>query len=174
MDNTSIFDQYVASPNACNLFSKVANLMEVRPTHFVGVPRVFEKIHAKFTEADKQSTNLVKKALLAWARKQASAHSQQLREGQSRESLGYKIAQKLVLLKIQDALGLQVPARDSSIYSASAHIPVETYNFFESIGMTIRDHYGATETSGLLTGNSELLNPTPILSSYKGLTGALL
>src|SRR5258706_10124604 len=44
------------------------NLREVRPTIFLGVPRVWEKIQAKMVEAGAQASPM-KKKIAAWARK---------------------------------------------------------------------------------------------------------
>ncbi len=76
----------------------VENLKEVRPTKFLGVPRVWEKMQEKMQEVGRKNTG-VKKALADWAKAKATEHNRAIRtKGLShRPSLGYKIARKLVL-----------------------------------------------------------------------------
>ena len=76
------------------------NVKEARPTKFLGVPRVWEKIKDKMEEAGSQS-GIIKRAIVRWA-KNAALHRQNLILAgkithQDKGSLNYRLAHKLVL-----------------------------------------------------------------------------
>ena len=78
--------------------SQVENLKRVKPTRFLGVPRVWEKIAEKMQEVGRSSKGL-KKAIGDWAKNQATRHHTLIREGKMKpgdRDLQYLIAQKLV------------------------------------------------------------------------------
>lgn len=122
------------------------NLREIRPTIFLGVPRVWEKIQAKMMAAGAQASP-VKKKIAKWAREQG------LRGGQ-REQLGemkgvrYGIAKRLVFDKVREKLGLD---RCRLAVTAAAPISRETLDFFLSLGLPILEIYGMSECSGPAT-----------------------
>lgn len=63
---------YFADKNALK-GSLVNTLREVQPTTFLGVPRVWEKIHETMNQIGAQSGS-VKKAIVTWAKAQALEH----------------------------------------------------------------------------------------------------
>ena len=76
------------------------NVKEARPTKFLGVPRVWEKIKDKMEEAGSQS-GIIKRAIVRWA-KNAALHRQNLILAgeithQDKGNLNYRLAHKLVL-----------------------------------------------------------------------------
>ena len=74
------------------------NLRRVRPTKFLGVPRVWEKIAEKMKEIE-ASNRGIKKVIFNWAKKVAEAHHISIREGklQSFQSkLSYRLAKKII------------------------------------------------------------------------------
>ena len=78
---------------------QVENLKRVRPTKFLAVPRVWEKIAEKMQSAGKSSKGL-KKVLGDWAKSVSTEHHTLVREGKikpNQEKLTYCIAQKLIL-----------------------------------------------------------------------------
>ena len=128
-------------------------MKQARPTRFVGVPRVWEKIKEKMVEVEAQASP-VKKAVLRWAKAAASEHHQQVMSGKveygvENGSLKYRIAHKLVLSKIHAALGMDRSAlKRTGRVSGAAAISTSTKKYFESIGLFIADLYGATEATG--------------------------
>ena len=78
-------------------FFQLNSLKEVRPTQFLGVPRVWEKIHESMKEVSANAP-WHKRLLVDWARSAASEHFRKAREkSQLQESLKYKLAKKIVL-----------------------------------------------------------------------------
>lgn len=63
---------YFADPNALK-GSLINTLQEAQPTKFLGVPRVWEKMHEKMMQIAAQNTG-IKKALSSWAKNQALQH----------------------------------------------------------------------------------------------------
>ena len=122
------------------------NLKEVRPTVFLGVPRVWEKIQAKMVEKGAASSPL-KKKIAGWAK---SVGLEQAKRSQYRQAPGlpYKIAKKLVYSKVREALGLD---RCRFQITAAAPISEDTLNFFFSLDIPIYEIYGMSECSGPAT-----------------------
>ncbi len=121
------------------------HLVEVRPTVFLAVPRVWEKFEAalagRMAEAKGAKGALAKWALeteLAWFRREAA------QGGAVRRSVRRTIANKLVISKIKNALGLD---RLRLALSGAAPISTSTLEFFASIGIPIHEGYGMTETT---------------------------
>jgi long-subunit acyl-CoA synthetase (AMP-forming) len=123
-------------------------LVEVRPTFFVGVPRVWEKFQAVL-EGKLRETGGLKGKLTPWAlRTELDAFRRDAQTGTRSESLSRSIANTLVISKIKDALGLdQVVAAGTG----AAPISANTLEFFARIGITVYEGYGMSETTGLAT-----------------------
>lgn len=133
-------------------------MKEIRPTRFLGVPRVWEKVQEKMCEVGEKNGPL-KKAIANWAKSVASEHHMAMRCGtRVKPELHYRLAEKLIFRRIHEALGLDRAAPVGGLYSAAAPISLQTLKYFESIGMPIMEGYGATENMGMtscnLTGRS--------------------
>jgi long-subunit acyl-CoA synthetase (AMP-forming) len=122
------------------------NLTEVRPTLFVGVPRVWEKIQAKMMAAGAQNPPL-KKKIAAWARKQGLAGGYAEQEGKPKPFF-YGLANKLVFSKVREKLGLD---RCRLFISTAAPIAMDTLEFFLSLGLPLTEVYGMSECTGPAT-----------------------
>lgn len=126
------------------------NLREVRPTIFVGVPRIFEKIYAKVKEraASKGKVNL---AFLNWSVEVGSKVAKLLVTHQSVPrllSLKHKIASALIFTKWRAALG----GRIRLLISGGAALPDELAYDYIGAGLPIVQGYGLTETAPVITG----------------------
>ena len=119
------------------------NLVEVRPTLFLGVPRVWEKIQAKMMDAGAQNSPL-KKKIAAWARKKGLEGGYADQKGEPKPFL-YGLAHKLVFSKVREKLGLD---RCRLQVSAAAPISMDTLEFFLSLGISITEVYGMSENTG--------------------------
>lgn len=135
----------------CSQFDKLPVAMkEVRPTFFVGVPRVYEKIRQAVEQ--KASASPVRKRLLAFAIKLGAAHSDAVYSGKTPSALGWKLANKLVYSKVQEAFG----GRVRYFISGGAPLGIDTAKWFASVGIAVWEGYGLTETSPVIALN----NPT--------------
>lgn len=120
---------YFAQPDALK-GSLAQTLVDVRPTVFFGVPRVWEKMEEKLREIGRQSTGL-KKHIATWAKNIGSLHQADAQVGGSNgRPWGYHLARLIVLGKIREALGLD---KCNAFFTAAAPISVETLNYFSSL-----------------------------------------
>ena len=125
------------------------NLREVRPTIFVGVPRIFEKIVARVKEktAEKGRLNV---AILNWAvqvGKDCARLSTRHQKIPLVLELKRKIADKLIFSKLRTALG----GRIRLLVSGGAALPEELALLYIGAGLPIVQGYGLTETSPVIT-----------------------
>src|SRR4030095_13654932 len=125
------------------------NLREVRPTIFVGVPRIFEKIFARVKEnsAEKGGLNV---PLLNWPCRVPKDHAglSTRHEGiPASLELKRKIADKLIFSKLRNALG----GRIRLLVSGGGALPEELALLYIGAGLPIVQGYGLTETSPVIT-----------------------
>jgi len=125
------------------------NLREVKPTIFVGVPRIFEKIFARVKEktAEKGRLNV---AVLNWAVAVGKEHAKLAVAHQKIPALlalKHKVADKLIFSKLRQALG----GRIRLLISGGAALPEELGYIYVGAGLPIVQGYGLTETSPVIT-----------------------
>jgi long-subunit acyl-CoA synthetase (AMP-forming) len=121
-------------------------LKEAKPTYFVGVPRVWEKMQAKMQAAGASAPPLRKK-IAAWARRVglAGGYAEQRGEGRGWQ---YALADKLVYSKVRAALGFD---RCRVAVTSAAPISKDTLEFFLSLGIRLLEVYGMSECTGPTT-----------------------
>jgi long-chain acyl-CoA synthetase len=133
----------------CNQFDKLPLAMkELRPTVFVGVPRVYEKIRQAVEQ--RAGANPVRKRLLALAVKIGAHHRDAVYAGNKPGSGLWKIAKKLVYSKVHDAFG----GRVRIFVSGGAPLGIDTARWFASVGVAVWEGYGLTETSPVIALNT--------------------
>jgi long-chain-fatty-acid--CoA ligase ACSBG len=138
---------YFAQPDA--LKGSLGNtLKEVRPTMFLGVPRVWEKIHEKMREIGR-SSGPVKQAIGNWAKGVGLAGGNAKQKGESLP-WGWWLASHLVFGKVRAALGLD---RARICVTSAAPIARETINYFLSLDIPLLEIYGMSECTGPETIN---------------------
>ncbi len=127
------------------------NLREIRPTLFLGVPRVWEKIQAKIVAGAAQNSGL-KKKIGIWAKGVGLKAGNAEQQGGSPPLL-HGLANKLVFTKVRAALGL-----DQSRLQVTSAAPISrsTLEFFLSLGVRIVEVYGMSECTGPAT-----ISPAP-------------
>ena len=123
-------------------------LVELEPTVFGAVPRVYEKIFTAVQESVAHSP--VKRAIFAFAARQGRLRLRRLEQGEKNPtSLGIRIADRLVFSKLRARLG----RRFQFAISGGAPLSRELAEFFWGAGVTIYEGYGLTETSPVISVN---------------------
>ncbi len=143
-----LFNRRCAIAYARSLETVSEDLREVRPTVVVSVPRLYEKVYARVTDASG-----LKGALVAWARRVGDRWAEARLAGRDPDAwtaLRYRIAERLVFRKIQEAVG----GRLRYFVSGGAPLSPEINRFFFSAGVMILEGYGLTETSPVTNVNS--------------------
>jgi len=120
-------------------------LMEVRPTLFVAVPRVYEKIHNKVL----QTTQGTKLKIFRWALSVGQKHREQILNDIVPKSPAWKLANRLVFEKIRKGMG----GRARLFLSGGAPLGRELAAWYADIGIRIDEGYGLTETSPVIAVN---------------------
>ena len=122
-------------------------LREVKPTVFVGVPRVYEKVYNQVANKTKK---FPKRAIYQWALKTGTRHKPQILSGKTPDSSSWKIADRLVFSQVRAGLGGQV-----QLYiSGGAPLGRELADWYATIGIRIHEGYGLTETSPVIAVNT--------------------
>src|SRR5215203_2000415 len=128
------------------------NLREVRPTIFIGVPRIFEKVYAKAKLKAAQAGGL-KEKIFDWSievAKEFALVRERHEEPSFLLSVKHKIADLLVFAKLREFFG----GRLRACITGGAALPDEIFLIFTGAGIAIMQGYGLTETSPVLTSSS--------------------
>jgi long-chain acyl-CoA synthetase len=160
----------------CSHFDKLPQAMrEIRPTVFVGVPRVFEKIRQEVER--RAALSPVKKRLLAWAIGVGARHGDTVYDGRKPSSARWKLAYKLAYSKVREAFG----GRVRIFVVGGAPLGIDTALWFASVGIALWEGYGLTETSPVIALNTPLMHrmgaagmPLPNLEVKLAADGELL
>jgi long-chain acyl-CoA synthetase len=126
------------------------NLVEVKPTLLTTVPRLFEKMYTKIIKnVDSQPSP--KRKIFYWGVETAKEYMYAKRDSKVSIALKakYRLADKLVLSTIREKTG----GRLRFFISGGAPLSLELGEFFEAVGMHIREGYGLTETSPVISVN---------------------
>jgi long-chain acyl-CoA synthetase len=123
------------------------DIREVRPHFLVGVPRVFEKVHARIL-ADVAAGSPLKRRVFAWAMRVGRQVADR-RSVSALLALRHRLAHRLVFARLQAALGGRLRFAVSGGAALSPHIAA----FFHAAGILILEGYGLTESSPVLTFN---------------------
>ncbi|MBC8366730.1 long-chain fatty acid--CoA ligase [bacterium] len=128
------------------------NLIEVRPSIMVSVPRLYEKMYARILDAA-LSGSFIKKQLFFWAKKKGEQWAEKAINGEEISgglNFAYGIAAKLVFSKLKTRTG----GRLKFFVSGGAPLNSEIAKFFYAAGLPILEGYGLTETSPVITANT--------------------
>lgn len=128
------------------------NIPEVRPTVVAGVPRLFEKMHARIL-ATVRASSPVRRFIFGLALKvgRAQARAQLAGRGAPLAArLLHPITDGLVFAKVREKLG----GRLRFFISGSAPLAIEIAEFFHAAGLRILEGYGLTETSPVVSVNT--------------------
>ncbi|MDJ0715519.1 MAG: AMP-binding protein [Prochloraceae cyanobacterium] len=130
----------------------VKHLKDIRPTIFITVPRLLEKVYEKILEKGGRTKGLTKK-VFDWALDLAKRYEL----GQKPEgfyALQLMLADKVVYSKWRSVFGERLKA----LISGGAALRADIANIFSAAKIPILQGYGMTETSAVLCYNRGELN----------------
>ncbi len=128
------------------------NLKEVRPTIFIGVPRIFEKVYEKARLSAARSSPM-REAIFDWAIEVAKEYASTSERGLPiTVALAAKhgVADKIVYSKLREFFGGNL----RFCITGGAALSDEIYLIFTGAGISIMQGYGLTETSPVVSSNN--------------------
>ena len=136
---------------------KVAdNLKEIRPTIFVGVPRIFEKVYAKAKLKASQASRL-KGKIFDWAIEVGKEYARIVESGETVSrflAIKHSLADKIVFSKLREFFG----GRLRFCITGGAALSESINYIFKGANILIMQGYGLTETSPVITTNTPLFS----------------
>ena len=147
-----LFHVGAAMAYAESIEAVASNMVEVRPTIIVSVPRLFEKIYSRIMDQIMAGSRL-KRAIFVWALATGKKHAAKAIAGEVipvHLSFKHALAEKLVFSKITARTG----GRIRYAICGGAPLSKDITEFFFAIGLKVLPGYGLTETSPVLTGNT--------------------
>ena len=129
-------------------------LRGVRPTVFLGVPRVWEKIQEKMmaTVAKNPPTGM-KLKIIRWAKGLGLEHQNNCQLGGSATMVGATGSPRARCSTPSSCASASTPA--SSASPARLPIKTETLQFFGALGLQINEVYGMSECTGATTWSTD-------------------
>lgn len=141
-------------------------MVEVRPTIFMGVPRVWEKMYETLMSISKATTGF-KKTLATWA-KMASLHHHEncIANGCKSEPYKYRFYRWLIFDRIKQRMGLD---RCKLFISAAAPISSDIRTYFMSIDLLLMEAFGMSECAGAHSvGNYDVFSLSSVGQTLPG------
>ena len=125
------------------------DLRELAPNMFLGVPRIWEKLHAAI-QIKMQESGVLRRWLFARALAACAPFAEKAASQRSPgERLTYAVYYWLILRALQNFIGL----REVKVaLTGAASIPTAIIRFFRTLGVPLVEVYGLTESSGMITG----------------------
>jgi len=122
-------------------------LTEIRPTIFVAVPRVYEKI---FAQTELKTKAAPKRWIYRSALRVGERQLAKVLAGATPRSLPWKMANRIVYSQIRAGLG----GRARIFISGGAPLGMELAKWYATVGIRLHEGYGLTETSPVIALNS--------------------
>ncbi len=139
------------------------NMLEVKPTLIIGVPRFYEKVYER-AQTEIRNMPLPKQLFVKWAFALGKRRAQYYERAGTTAKIDddehfsqifkseLRVADRLVFSKIRQRLGGRVRA----MISGAAPLSEEILSFFQTIGLVLLEGYGLTETAAPLATNMPL------------------
>ncbi|TCT08778.1 long-chain acyl-CoA synthetase [Tepidamorphus gemmatus] len=142
------------------------DLREVAPSMFLGVPRIWEKLHSSIYIRMLEAGGW-RRGLFDWACRVCEPFAETPR---AKRTIGQRLTFGLCYLLVFRALQNYVGLRRARIaMTGAAPISPKIVRFFRTIGIPLIEVYGATESSGIALGQTrERLVPGSVGSPVKG------
>jgi long-chain acyl-CoA synthetase len=122
-------------------------MAEIKPTIFVAVPRVYEKIRQAVIL---KTVTFPKNVIYRWAMGVGRAHRDEIASGIEPRSLLWTLANRLLFAKVRVGMG----GRAEIFISGGAPLGRELAEWYADIGIRIHEGYGLTETSPVIAVNT--------------------
>ncbi|MCU4175740.1 AMP-dependent synthetase/ligase [Carboxylicivirga sp. N1Y90] len=145
---------YLYQANGCsiyyaeNLATIAQNLVEIKATAFVTVPRVIERIYDKLVSKGEDLSG-IKRSIFFWAMRLGERYRTN-GNNYPLYALELKIARKLVFSKWQKAFGGNL----RFVVSGGAALQPRLSRLFFAAGIPLMEGYGLTETAPVLAANN--------------------
>lgn len=130
----------------------LTELVEVQPTVFFGVPRVWEKLASGMKARLQEATGL-KATLAKWATGVGLSVAEQRNHGERppiAQRVQHKLATKLIYSKVKPKVGL---GRARVCVSGAAPVSAEVLRFLAGLDIVVHEVYGQSEDCGPTTFN---------------------
>lgn len=126
------------------------DMREIGPHIIFSPPRLWEQMHTEVLVKVSESSFVKRKTYDLFMKTAIKAKERESRKQPVNllQKLSYGIADKLLLRKIRDHLGL---SKIVYLYTGGAAISTELFLFFLALGVRIKQAYGATETGAIAT-----------------------
>jgi long-subunit acyl-CoA synthetase (AMP-forming) len=148
-------------------------LVAARPTVFLGVPRVWEKLQAALQQKLSEASP-IQRRVIAWARDVGTrAGRYRLESGKPFGLLALEeaVAQRLLFNKVKTAIGLD---KVRVAVSGAAAIRKDVLDFFLSLGLPIYEVYGQSECAGPATSNASRPGETRLGTVGRAIPGTVV
>lgn len=127
------------------------DLREIAPTSFLGVPRIWEKmhssIHIKMLEAGPLRRRIYERAMAACGPLAEKPRG----EWTLRDRFAFGLSYLLVFRALQNFVGLR---KAEIVMTGAAPAPPGVIRYFRTIGLPLIELYGQTEASGVVTAQT--------------------
>jgi long-chain acyl-CoA synthetase len=129
--------------------SFAADLREVQPTIFLGVPRVWEKMLAGVQIRMGDASRLKRTVYGFWLKRGAAIARRRMENRASPvDRVVYALGWAMLFRSLRDKLGL---GRVRTAVSGAAPIAPQVLEFFWALGVPVREGYGMTENTAVAT-----------------------
>ncbi len=122
-------------------------LLDVLPTIFIAVPRVYEKI---YSQVEQKTKGFPKRAIYRWALAVGRAHRDEVLSNKKPSSLRWNLADRLLYSQVRARMGGKV----GIFVSGGAPLGKELAEWYACLGIRIHEGYGLTETSPVIAINT--------------------